>query len=70
MALHRWETNVSEVYLTYNEVAERLKVSDKKIRELVLSGKLACMSLGYRTVRISESSLDAYMKSISSKGGK
>lgn len=59
-----------EVYLTYDEVGERLKVSDKQIRALVSSGRLACMRLGYRTVRISESSLDAYMKSISKKGSK
>jgi excisionase family DNA binding protein len=51
---------VNDIYLTMEEVAKRLGVGQDKVRELIRTGKLAAIRLGYRTIRISESALIAY----------
>ena len=47
--------------LTVAEAAIILKVSIKTVRRLYQDGKLECYRLGYRTVRLSRSAVDAYM---------
>ncbi len=51
---------MNDIYLTMEEVAKRLGVGQDKVRELIRTGKLAAIRLGYRTIRISESALIAY----------
>ena len=51
-------------YLTINDVAEDLSVSDKLVRKLVNSGAIPSIKLGYRTIRIPASGLDKALKAI------
>ena len=51
-------------YLTINDVAEDLSVSDKLVRKLVSSGEIPSIKLGYRTIRIPASGLDKALKAI------
>ena len=51
-------------YLTINDVAEDLSVSDKLVRKLVNSGAIPSIKLGYRTIRIPAIGLDKALKAI------
>ena len=51
-------------YLTINDVAEDLRVSDKLVRKLVNSGEIPSIKLGYRTIRIPASGLDKALKAL------
>ena len=51
-------------YLTINDVAEDLSVSDKLVRKLVNLGAIPSIKLGYRTIRIPASGLDKALKAI------
>ena len=61
---------MDDTYLTMDGVAKRLGVGQDKVRELIRIGKLAAIRLGYRTIRISESSLTAYTGKASKAGSK
>lgn len=56
-----------DVYLTIADAAERLLVSDDKIRSLIHTGALPCIRMGHRTVRISENSLNAYLATMNTR---
>jgi len=51
-----------ETLLTMNEVAKLLKVGEATVRRLIETGKLKSVRIGYRTVRIAQTELDAYLK--------
>ena len=51
-------------YLTINDVAEDLSVSDKLVRKLIQSGEIPSIKLGYRTIRIPASGLDKALKAL------
>lgn len=52
----------SPALLTVEEVAERLRVTERMVRRLVACGLLAAIRISGRTLRIEEQSLDAYME--------
>ena len=47
--------------MTDGEVAERLHVSRRTVREYRYDGRLAEVNLGYRTKRVAESELDRFI---------
>jgi len=51
-----------EIVLTPAEVAEMLKVHISTVRRLYQDGELAYRKLGHRTVRIFQSSVEAFLK--------
>lgn len=57
-----------DTYLTIDETAKRLGVSDDTVRRLMNQGTLPSIRLGHRTVRISLHALDKYMACMSKNG--
>lgn len=54
---------MTERFLTIREVAEELRVSRMTIYRLVHEGELESQRISKRTIRISKSALERYLKS-------
>lgn len=48
-------------YFTISEIAKQLAVGDDIIRTAIANGKLRCVRLGHRTVRITQDAVDSYI---------
>ena len=56
--------------LTYSEVAERLRVSERTVKRLVHDGRLPCVRIGARLVRVLPSQLNEYLTACSTVAAK
>jgi excisionase family DNA binding protein len=54
---------VVEIMLTINEVAKQVNVGDDLIRAAIADGSLRCVRFGHRTVRVTQTAVDAWVAS-------
>lgn len=53
---------MSDILLTVSEVAEELRLNVRTVQNLISRNKLKGLKLGYNTVRVYRSDLDAYLE--------
>lgn len=53
--------------LTPEEVASKLRIHKLTVMRLIKTGKLNAVKIGYRTIRISEESLESYLQDLETR---
>ena len=53
------------ILLTYKEAAAYLAISYNTLRRLIKDGKISCIRLGPKTVRVAKDDLDRFIRGLS-----